>query len=333
MAKNDIPKISDFPYLGLCYGFAKVWGRGRWIYYSQLVAWLGSSRVPAVDSRQTSEAAAPSTRTGAHHTLQSAPAATTRPATTSCSSWPPPAAPAVSRWKGAASSPQPRSQEAPCWGDHSDRWPPDHHQGFVSPCPLASGVALDPWTPGPLNSCAPGPEPRDNSHYTTGDQLQPAAAPGASYGSYYLKIIKGKRKINIIIWAVSKIALIFLLRVKGFSDEDLKKQMKRCSCLPPSHLCFHTIYNFNLNSEADFHLFTADAWLVKVENGSTTWSHPITQNSPPGNLRSEIPLLLVVLGSASCPPASYDSSTSGGERKQFKFCCVWRLLCIFITQL
>ena len=163
-----------------------------------------------------------------------------------------------------------------------------------------------------------------------GDQLQPA--PGASYGSYYLKIIKGKRKINIIIWAVSKIALIFLLRVKGFSDEDLKKTDEMLQLPPPSHLCFHTIYNFNLNSGADFHLFTSGCLVGK----SWEWVNMITSNyTELSTKQSEIPLLLVVLVSAqrSCPPASYHSSTSGGERKQFKFCCVWRLLCIFITQL
>ena len=193
------------------------------------MAWLGSSRVPAVDARQTSEAAAPGAGRPLAQILSSPPwpqpAACT---TTSCSTWASPAAPGT-----------------PCQSPGDGGSPPSTLHTAQEP-----GAALLRWPPQwPLTSWTPGPAPRDNSHYTTaaivlrGDQLQPA--PGASYGSYYLKIIKGKRKINIIIWAVSKIALIFLLRVKGFSDEDLKKQMKCCSCLLP-HICVSTQFTISI---------------------------------------------------------------------------------------
>ena len=128
--------------------------RGRWIYYSQLVAWLGSSRVPAVDSRQTSEAAAPSTRTGAHHTLQSAPAATTRPANTSCSTWPPPAAPG--HLLQHLQSPGERGQH-PAHSPGARRRPAevttvtgDLLTTIKASCPPAPWRVAWPWTPEPL---------------------------------------------------------------------------------------------------------------------------------------------------------------------------------------
>ena len=47
MAKNEIPKISDFPSLGLCYGFATLWPERRKMYgdrnspgwFSLLLSW------------------------------------------------------------------------------------------------------------------------------------------------------------------------------------------------------------------------------------------------------------------------------------------------------
>ena len=40
MAKNEIPKISDFPYLGLCYGFAKVLQNIQFASVKTFIFWL-----------------------------------------------------------------------------------------------------------------------------------------------------------------------------------------------------------------------------------------------------------------------------------------------------